>query len=232
MKKLYILFVIILFAIQFTDAQRKLRINETTIIKNEKGELINFKQFSEKVKSGEFTIQQKKDDKGNDFIQLIKSSPEQKRQMLAMMQNRLGKSDYVGKKAPDFSFTDIDGNLINSETTKGKVVVMNFWFAACKPCINEIPELNEIYEKYKNNKDVVFASVTFERKKKIEKFEERYPISYPVVGEAKSELYKFNVSSYPTNLIIDKNGKYSYYISGGFDGIGKQIENAIEETLK
>jgi len=234
MKKIFsVCAFIALMSIHFTNAQEKISINETTIIKNEDGKKINFDEFSEKVKSGSYIIQQKKDSKGNEYIQLIKTSPEQKKRMLEMMENKLGQSSrYIGKKVPDFSFTDIDGNPINSENTKGKVVVMNFWFAACKPCINELPELNEVYEKYRTNKDIVFASVTFERKKKIEQFEKRYPISYPVVGQAKSEFYKFNISSFPTNLIIDKEGKFSYYISGGFDGIGKQIENAIEKTLK
>jgi len=56
----------------------------------------------------------------------------------------------------------------------------NFWFIACKPCIAEIPELNEIHDKYKNNKDVVFASITFDKKDKVEKFLKNTPIKYAV----------------------------------------------------
>lgn len=126
---------------------------------------------------------------------------------------------------------DSKGNHISSENTKGKVVVLNFWLAACKPCIAEIPELNEVYEKYKNDTNVVFVSITFEKQEKVETFLTKHPIKYPVVSDSKEMCELFKISGYPTNIVIDKNGNYYDYISGGFTQIGHQISNSIQNAL-
>jgi hypothetical protein len=66
------------------------------------------------------------------------------------------KSDLVGTDALPFSAVDINGNEYSLDELKGKIIVMNFWFVECKPCIMKMPELNEIVEMYKNNEDVIF----------------------------------------------------------------------------
>ncbi|PCH98896.1 MAG: hypothetical protein COB85_00930, partial [Bacteroidetes bacterium] len=135
-------------------------------------------------------------------------------------------SDLIGKRVPDFSMKDINGNLISSNDTKGKVVVLNFWFAACKPCIKEIPELNEVYEKYKADTNVVFASITFDKLDRVTTFLKKYPIQYPVVADAKDICNVFKTTGYPTNIVIDKKGNYFEYITGGFSQIGHQISSS------
>ena len=140
-------------------------------------------------------------------------------------------SELIGTKVPDFKITDAKGNTITSENTKGKIVVLNFWFTTCKPCIMEIPELNTVYEKYKNNKDVVFASVTFNTQEEVDTFLIKYPLKYPVFSNSETVISNFKVNSYPTNIIIDKQGQYSDVINGGFPEIGNHIEQAIEKAL-
>ena len=137
----------------------------------------------------------------------------------------------VGKKAPDFKMQDENGNNISLESSKGKVVVLNFWFASCKPCITEVPELNKVYEKYGSDTNVVFASVTFEKENQVKSFLEKYPFSYPMVSDAKEICELFNVSAYPTNIIIDKNGNYYEYFIGGNPQIGEHISRAIKGAL-
>jgi len=70
-------------------------------------------------------------------------------------QVRQSQQDQVGSDAPDFSAVDMNGNSYSLGILKGKVVVINFWFVECKPCVIEMPELNEIVEKYKSE-EVVF----------------------------------------------------------------------------
>ncbi len=140
-------------------------------------------------------------------------------------------SDLIGKRAPDFRMKDINGNLISSKNTKGKIVVFNFWFAACKPCIKEIPELNEVYEKYKADTNVVFASITFDKLDRVNTFLKKHPIQYPVVADAKDICDVFKTTGYPTNIVIDKRGNYFEYITGGFSQIGHQISSSIQNAL-
>ncbi len=54
----------------------------------------------------------------------------------------------IGCKAPDFNVKKNDGESLKLNDLKGKVVVINFWFEACPPCIAELPALNQLREDY------------------------------------------------------------------------------------
>jgi cytochrome oxidase Cu insertion factor (SCO1/SenC/PrrC family) len=61
-------------------------------------------------------------------------------------------------KFPDFSFKDLNGNLITNESMKGKIVVIKCWYIHCAACIKEFPEVNNLVRKYKDRK-TSFSSV-------------------------------------------------------------------------
>ena len=68
---------------------------------------------------------------------------------------RFEKSDQIlkgliGCKAPDFDVTTITGERIKLAELKEKIVVVNFWFKACAPCIAEMPALNKLADEFKN----------------------------------------------------------------------------------
>ena len=50
----------------------------------------------------------------------------------------------LNKPAPDFTLKDLTGKKWRLSQLKGKTVVLNFWFTTCPPCIQEIPDLNEL----------------------------------------------------------------------------------------
>ena len=140
--------------------------------------------------------------------------------------------DIIGTSAPNFEVKDMDGNLISLEESKGKVVVLNFWFTACKHFVAVIPDINEVYEKYKGNPEVVFAAITLSKKKDVNLFLEKYPISYPVVAGARDVCDLFDVEGYPTNIVIDRNGKYFDHLTGESPQIGQYISMSIENALQ
>lgn len=55
----------------------------------------------------------------------------------------------IGKKAPDFLVTDMNGSKISLSDLQGKGVLLNFWGTWCKPCEKEMPYMNELYASYK-----------------------------------------------------------------------------------
>jgi len=210
-------------------SEDSITIDENTLIKDESGNKVEIFKLIELMDSGEWSMDPVKDKDGKLlYMQMRKATEEEKKEM----EVRPNSSEIIGKRAPDFKMTDLNGNEISSETTKGKVVVLNFWFVSCKPCIAEIPELNEVYKTYKNNSDVVFASITFDKKEKVDAFLEKHSLQYPVVSDAKEICTLFKTSAYPTNMVIDKNGYFYDYISGGFPEIGHQISNSIQNALE
>ena len=63
--------------------------------------------------------------------------------------------------APAFSLTSLEGEKFELAALRGKVVVLNFWFTGCAPCVAEFGELNSLVHKFKN-KGVVFIAPTLD----------------------------------------------------------------------
>lgn len=69
----------------------------------------------------------------------------------------------IKRNAPDFNLQDINGNVYTNETLLGKIVVFNFWGIWCKPCREEIPQLNKLVNYYSDRRDIVFLQVLFKK---------------------------------------------------------------------
>ena len=101
----------------------------------------------------------------------------------------------------------MNGVEFNNENTKGKILILKCWFIACKSCVAEFPQLNELVGKYKNRNDMVFVSLAFDAKKDLELFLQKKPFSYSVVADQKQFiLNNLDIKTYPTHIIIDQKG--------------------------
>ncbi len=110
----------------------------------------------------------------------------------------------AGQKLPGFDLKDMKGNEISSQNLKGRPVVINFWFATCVPCIEEMPALNELKEKYKNS-DVVFLSITFEDKSTVQNFLKKHSFNFTAIPDAKEYCHHIT-GIYPVTLFVDRKG--------------------------
>lgn len=141
------------------------------------------------------------------------------------------KSDLLGKPALPFSVTDINGNNYSLESLKGKVVVINFWFVECKPCVMEMPELNKLVEKF-NNKDVVFLGFAMNEKDKIEQFLKKTKYKYNIIPGAKDVVSTYGVTSFPMHIVIDKNAIITFSVNGLGPTTIEDLEKAIGMVLE
>ncbi len=164
---------------------------------------------------------------------LRKATDLEKSKMVKMKTNSEmpGKSDLIGKPALPFSVTDINDNNYSLESLKGKVIVINFWFVECKPCVMEMPELNKIVEKYKN-KDVVFLGLAINQIDKIEKFLKTTQYKYNIVADAKDVVGTYGVTSFPMHIVIDKNSIVTFSVNGLGPTTIEDLENAIDSSVK
>ena len=123
-------------------------------------------------------------------------------------------SDFINKPFPQFSVSTNNKECSNS-TIKGKVVFINFWFAACPPCMAEMDELNKLFEKYQHNKHFEFVSFTFEKPKEIASIKKKFDISYPIYSITRDECYRLNNNNgFPTSIILDSAGMVRYVHPG------------------
>lgn len=141
----------------------------------------------------------------------------------------------IGKKLPQFDFADLDGKIYNFTTTAAKTVVINCWFINCKPCIGEIPQLNLLVKECEQRNDVVFLALALDSSKELRKFLEKTAFGYSVVANKEQYLLKeLEIPTYPTHIIVNKNGIVTNIINGTTEfinafykevGIDKLIKN-------
>lgn len=134
----------------------------------------------------------------------------------------------IGKKAQYIKDIDLKKTKINTKIMLGEVVVLNFWFTSCPPCKAEIPKLNELKEKYKNEK-VNFIAIALDESDRIENFLAKTPLNYSIISEGREIANDFDVTSYPTNIIIDKNGIVQFYDTGYKSDIVTKISTIIDQ---
>lgn len=118
-----------------------------------------------------------------------------------------------GKPFPDFSFSARDGNSYTNESTVGKFVLFNFWFTRCRPCIEEMPELNDLVEEFEDQ-EVVFIAPTFDDDSQVERFLGRFEFDYQIVADVKDFCQQLSITSYPTHIIVDREGIVKKVIIG------------------
>jgi peroxiredoxin len=128
------------------------------------------------------------------------------------------KSCVLEKKMPDFSSTEISGDTIKISKLKGKIVVINFWFIDCHPCIAELPGLNRLVDEYKW-KDILFLAITWESVKRIySDFLSKYKLDFIIIPNAQTVIDKVAGTGYPTTYIIDQRGIIKTAWNGGSTG--------------
>jgi peroxiredoxin len=112
--------------------------------------------------------------------------------------------DMIGKPLPYFRLKDLDGNVMTSKDLKGKPVVINLWFTACRPCISEMPELNRI-KSLPEYADVAFLAITFETRGKVRNFLKRKQFDFHQLVDGR-EYCNLLTDAYPRTIFVDKNG--------------------------
>lgn len=135
-------------------------------------------------------------------------------------------------KAPDFNLKDQYGVTHSLENYKGKVIFLNFWATWCPPCKKEMPDIENIYKEYgENKKDVVILGVNSEKENEVKKFLKDKGYTFPTVIDENSEVMrKYFIQAFPTSFVIDKEGNVYGYVMGGLTK--EQIKQVIEEVLK
>lgn len=193
--------------------------------------LINPNDFFSIISSGNYVPEPYLD--SNKVIKLVvfRKATEVEKKQMQLFENDLNTGNQlIGTQAYNFSVKDIKGNTFSLSDLKDKVVVLNFWFLACKPCVMEIPALNELVEKFKN-KHVVFIGFALNERKEIKEFLKNQEFEYNLVASSQKIADKFNVQSYPTHLIIDKNSIIAYDVSGLTPSTVEELSNMIEQLL-
>lgn len=133
----------------------------------------------------------------------------------------------------DINQTDTSGNFYRLSDYKEKIILLDFWASWCAPCIDKFKELIPIYEKYKNDGFVVFAVSVDDNALKwklaIQKGNYKWINVSELSGQITKPVIDYGVYEYPTNFLIDADGKiYKKNIS--FSELEKFLKEQFEKN--
>lgn len=221
-----------------TTSTKSLKLDDKSVVKDADGNIYPYLIWQKLVQTGQYNVKSISGLDGNEFL-LYKLAEEEiaarkkKRAELVSTMPRPRTSDNFreGEKFRFEKMKAIDGVKFDFKADTGKVVVFNFWFINCPPCKQEIPELNELVEKYKQNKDVVFIAIALDDNYALRDFLRAMPFNYNIVGDGRYYAQKYGVKSYPTHVIVGKDGLIKFSTVGLAANTIHWVDKTIQEAL-
>lgn len=128
--------------------------------------------------------------------------------------------------------SDNNGQPFDLSQAQGKVIFLNNWATWCPPCIAEMPVLQELYDKYKNNRDVVFVFATTDPKNTVDKFMTGKGYDLPVYYIQSAPPSQLASNTIPITFLIGKNGGIAIRKVGAADWNSKKVTGTIDQLLK
>jgi peroxiredoxin len=159
----------------------------------------------------------------NDLLMTALGQPSELRVLLA------------GMIAPDFNLIDRMGKSVALSQYRSKVVLIDFWQTWCPPCVEEIPYLKSLQQKYKSQGLVILGVTDRLGQDGVEKWREmarEKAINYATLIDEKGTIAaQYNVSGYPHKFIIDRNGRLVYDKRGYLRGDEAELERELLKAL-
>lgn len=131
----------------------------------------------------------------------------------------------TGKLFPDYEKLVQPGN--------DRILILDFWYTSCMPCVKTIPHLNRLKEKYSDKIDILGINPVENQEKhkeKITNFLKQTPMDYPIlIVEKVPEAY--NIRAYPTLYVLDKEGKVRFSKLGLSENIYEELDTILNELI-
>lgn len=131
-----------------------------------------------------------------------------------------------------FEAFDEQKNLIAENDFNGKIVLLDFWTTTCGICFQKFPQVQTIYEKYRDDSSVMILAVNkpIEEDKPNQAFNDirQGGHNFPVVVTKDEDMAeKFGVNGYPTTFVINRDGQIVF--RGGIEGAVKIVDELKEK---
>lgn len=232
----FILIIILAASALFSAAQSnttvKRKIDDKTIVVDSSGMQYIYAVWVKLFQTGDYGLKavNPADETSPMLLYKLTEEEKQKRDENAPMPKE-SKFFTTGAEFGSFKLKNMKGKKFDSKSLKDKVVVFNFWFINCPPCKTEIPHLNKVVEEFKD-KDVVFIAVALDQYNELQDFLEKTPFNYEIIDDGRNFAAYYGITSYPTHVVVDKQGKIAYHTSGLSTGTIPWLKKTITTLLE
>ncbi|SPE29498.1 Alkyl hydroperoxide reductase/ Thiol specific antioxidant/ Mal allergen [Acidobacteriia bacterium SbA2] len=115
--------------------------------------------------------------------------------------------DDRSREHADFTLNDLEGKSWSLQALHGKVVLVNFWATWCPPCRKEMPDLDKLYQEFKEQGLLILA-ISGEDMSKVQPFIAEHHYTYPILLDPGSKVHQmFRVEGIPKSFVYARNGK-------------------------
>src|SRR5215470_744860 len=135
--------------------------------------------------------------------------------------------------APDFTLKSRAGENIKLSELRGQVVLINFWASWCGPCRQEMPLLDQMYQKYAPLGFTLLGVNVEQDSTDAERLLKDTPVTFPILFDAQNEVSKlYDVTAMPSTVLVDRDGKVRYVHKGYQPGYETEYQTQIRALVK
>jgi peroxiredoxin len=145
----------------------------------------------------------------------------------------LASSGMEGQQAPDFALKSSTGENLRLSEYRGDVVMINFWATWCGPCRQEMPLLDELYNRYQRvGFNLLGVNIDDDSRRAMQMAEE-LGIDFPVLFDASKEVSRlYEVEAMPVTVLVDREGTVRYVHHGYKPGYEEKYLDQIRSLLR
>jgi thiol-disulfide isomerase/thioredoxin len=132
----------------------------------------------------------------------------------------------LGFELPELSARLLSGDSVSLDTFRGRTLVINWWATSCPPCIAEIPGLNQLVAKYRNDRSVAFIAVAWNTPEELKQFLVDHSMDY-VTSTSTIDPPRFLGNVFPRHIIVDPKGRVVFDETGGYPDRYKELDAAL-----
>lgn len=136
----------------------------------------------------------------------------------------------IGKPAPAFETTDLDGNKVRLADLRGKIVVLDFWYRGCGWCIRAMPQMNQLADDFAGQPVAILGMNIDVDRADARIVAEAMALKYPTL-RAEKIADQFGVTGYPTIILIDRHGTVRAMHDGFNPTLRQDLRRAIRDLL-
>lgn len=153
---------------------------------------------------------------------------------LALGLQSLQRTHAGGYEAADFEFPDLAGQTHRLSDHRGKVVFLNVWATWCPPCIAEMPSIEALHRRFRNDDLVVLAvSEDAGGVDVVRPLVERLGVTFPVLLDTEATLApRYGVTGYPETFVIGRDGRVIEHFIGPTDWVSPARINYFQTLLR